>query len=162
MPYERFICSSPNIHLFASSYWTMGRITLTTFALILVSAVIIGSGHISLADSRISQEIQQTCGTSCTASNISNGSGLITSPSKHPWSYNIPLTTLQMTGLAAKKLISLRHNTKLQEEGTMYELVEIMIARKAFYLIIDDAIMAKTSLCDWRFRVCFQSLFTHP
>ena len=56
---------------------------------------------------------------------------------------------------------TLRHNTKLQEEGTMYELVESMIARKAFYLIIDDAIMAKTSLCDWRFRVCFQSLFTH-
>jgi len=27
------------------------------------------------------------------------------------------------------------------------------IARKAFYLIIDDAIMTKTSLCDWRFRV---------
>ena len=128
----------------------MGGITLATFALILVNAVIIGSVHIALADTRKSQEIQQTCGTSCTASNISNGSGLITSPSKHSWSYNIPLTTLQMTGLAAKKLVSLRHNTKLQ--GQCMNMLS-MIARKAFYLIIDDAIMAKTSLCDWRFRV---------
>ena len=130
----------------------MGRITLATFALILVSAVIIGSGHISLADSRISQEIQQTCGTSCTASNISNGSGLITSPSKHPWSYNIPLTTLQMTGLAAKNWSPWDIILNCRKAGQCMNMLT-MIARKAFYLRIDDAIMAKTSLCDWRFRV---------
>jgi hypothetical protein len=78
----------------------MKNIAVAMFAalLLVLSTAIIVSGHIVLADGRNSQEIQQTCGTSCTASNVITGSRLMSpSPQTLPSLGALNFTRLTLT-----------------------------------------------------------------
>ncbi len=76
----------------------MRPITIAAFAVLLVSIMIIGSVHTTLASSRNIQEIQQNCGNSCSGMTSSNtitsgSSGSTTaSPSTSPSSTPTTLT----------------------------------------------------------------------